>query len=98
MIIGKLAAIASLQAGVKLGFVLVATLAVGNGAGRIAAGALSDKVGRKQTLFGCLVFQAILVLLLSQAKEGTFLASMPVLALLSALIGANYGSNLALFP
>ena len=37
-------------------------------------------------------------MLLSLAKEGTFLANVPVLAVLSALIGANYGANLALFP
>lgn len=98
MIISKLAKIAQAQAGLELGFVLVAVLAVGNGAGRIVAGTVSDKIGRKATLFMCFVLQAFLILLLSQAKTGSFLASIPVLALLSALIGANYGANLALFP
>jgi hypothetical protein len=37
MIIAKLAAIASVQAGVSLGFVLVASLTLGNGFGRILA-------------------------------------------------------------
>ncbi|MFC1607655.1 MFS transporter, partial [Candidatus Latescibacterota bacterium] len=34
----------------------------------------------------------------SQAKVGSFLASIPILAIISALIGANYGANLSLFP
>ena len=98
MIISKLAAIASIQAGIKLGFVLVAVLAVGNGFGRVAAGVLSDKLGRKPTMMICFLSQAVFILLISRASEGTVLASVPVLALISALIGANYGANLALFP
>ncbi len=98
MVIAKLAAIGNEQAGVSLGFVLVAALAIGNGAGRIVAGVASDKLGRQQTMFGCFVLQAILVFLLSITEEGSFLATVPVLSLLSALIGANYGANLSLFP
>ncbi|MCB1128981.1 MAG: MFS transporter, partial [Verrucomicrobiae bacterium] len=98
MIIGKLAKIAQDQAGLTLGFVLVAVLAVGNGAGRIVAGMLSDKIGRQTTLFLCFVVQAISILLLSVTKEGGILANPVVLAVLSALIGANYGANLAIFP
>ena len=48
MIISKLAAIADKQVGIALGFLLVAVLAVGNGGGRVVAGILSDKVGRKE--------------------------------------------------
>jgi OFA family oxalate/formate antiporter-like MFS transporter len=98
MIISKLAKMAEVQAGVNLGFILVAVLAVGNGAGRIIAGTVSDKIGRRATLFGCFVLQAVLILLLSQAKTGSFLGTTVALAVLSALIGANYGANLALFP
>ncbi len=98
MIISKLAKIAETQAGLKLGFVLVAVLAIGNGAGRIIAGSVSDKIGRQTTLFICFLVQAVSILLLSQAKTGTWLGSTVVLAILSALIGANYGANLALFP
>ena len=98
MIISKLAKIVQVQANLKLGFLLVAILAVGNGAGRIIAGMLSDKIGRKATLFGCFVLQAGLILLLSRARSGSALGTAPVLAVLSALIGANYGANLALFP
>jgi len=98
MIIAKLAKIAADQAGVQLGFMLVAVLAVGNGLGRVLAGVLSDKIGRKGALFLCFVSQAFLILLLSRTTRGSALASVPILALVSALIGANYGANLALFP
>ncbi|MHC4231326.1 MAG: L-lactate MFS transporter, partial [Planctomycetota bacterium] len=98
MIISKLAAIASLQAGISLGFLLVAVLAIGNGGGRILAGILSDKIGRKATMFICFVLQAILIFLLSKSSGENFLGTVPAMAIISALIGANYGSNLALFP
>lgn len=98
MIISKMAKIASAQAGIELGFVLVAVLAVGNGAGRIATGIASDKIGRKATLLICFALQTILILLLSRTTEGSLLANAVVLAVVAALIGANYGANLALFP
>ena len=98
MIISKLAKMADVQAGVKLGFVLVAILAVGNGAGRIIAGMLSDAIGRKPTLIVFFGLQAVSIILLSQAHTGNALASNLVLGVVSALIGASYGANLALFP
>lgn len=98
MVIAKLAAIVKEQAGINLGFVLVAILAIGNGAGRIIAGLVSDKLGRLRTMLICFVLQAVLVFLLSRANTGSILASIPVLALISAFIGANYGANLSLFP
>jgi len=98
MIIAKLAKIADHQAGVTLGFLLVAALAIGNGAGRIVAGTLSDKLGRLQTMFACFLLQAFLMVLLTMAAKGNWLASVPAMAVVSALIGANYGANLSLFP
>ncbi len=98
MIISKLATIADEQAGLKLGFVLVAVLAIGNGAGRIVAGMVSDAIGRKATMFICFSLQAVLIVVLSQTTEGSALANTTALAILSALIGANYGANLSLFP
>ena len=98
MIIGILAQMAKIQAGVEIGFALVMALAIGNGGGRIIAGILSDKIGRKATMCICFVLQAIMVLLISQATKGSALANAPALAIISALIGANYGANLALFP
>ena len=98
MVIAKLAAIAKQQAGIELGFILVAVLAIGNGFGRIAAGILSDKIGRQRTMFICFVLQAVLVFLLSRTNTGNALANVFVLSLISALVGANYGANLSLFP
>jgi len=98
MVIAKLAAIAKQQAGIELGFILVAVLAVGNGSGRIVAGIVSDKIGRQRTMFICFVLQAFLIFLLSRANTGNALANVFVLSLISALIGANYGANLSLFP
>jgi OFA family oxalate/formate antiporter-like MFS transporter len=98
MIISKLAKMVDVQAGLKLGFVLVAVLAVGNGGGRIIAGTLSDRIGRKATLVMCFLLQAVAITLLSRARIENALGTAGVLAVLSALIGANYGANLAIFP
>ncbi len=99
MIISKLSPIAEDQAGLlKMGSMMVAAMAVGNGAGRILAGVISDKIGRKPTLFSCFVIQALLVMVLLHTQADTFLANVYLMALLSALIGANYGANLSLFP
>jgi OFA family oxalate/formate antiporter-like MFS transporter len=98
MIIAKLAAIASTQVGISLGFMLVAVLAIGNGGGRIIAGVLSDKIGRKATMFGCFVLQAVLILLLSRASADNIAGTVPMMIIVSMLIGANYGANLSLFP
>ncbi|MHC4627098.1 MAG: MFS transporter, partial [Planctomycetota bacterium] len=98
MIISKLAAIAKLQVDIELGFILVAVLAVGNGGGRILAGMLSDKIGRKATMIICFVSQAVLILLLSRAASDNILGATTTMAIISALIGANYGANLSLFP
>jgi len=100
MVIAKLATIASTQAKIELGFILVAVLAIGNGAGRITAGVLSDKIGRKATLFTCFSIQAVVILLMSITKtEGEPTLTMKVcMSVMSAVIGANYGANLSLFP
>lgn len=98
MVIAKLAAIAKVQANISLGFVLVAVLAVGNGGGRILAGMLSDRIGRKATFLICFASQAVLIFLLSKATGDNALGTIPAMAIISALIGANYGANLSLFP
>jgi OFA family oxalate/formate antiporter-like MFS transporter len=46
----------------------------------------------------CFAVQTVLILLLSQTTQGSLLANTAVLAVVSALIGANYGANLSLFP
>lgn len=98
MVISKLATIVELQAGLKLGFVLVSVLALGNGGGRVIGGMLSDKYGRKPILLGSFIFQAVVIYLLSRASVNNVLGTTPALILISALVGANYGSNLSVFP
>jgi MFS transporter, OFA family, oxalate/formate antiporter len=44
------------------------------------------------------VLQAVAIMLLAATHQGGFLANGFVLGFLSALIGANYGANLSLFP
>ena len=92
MIIGKLAKIVDLQAGIKAGFIFVAFLAVGNAAGRVVAGVLSDKIGRTWTMFSVFIFQAVLMFLLRG------LDTYGTLFVASVLIGFNYGANLSVFP
>src|SRR5690625_6082351 len=59
IIIGHVATIASIQGGLQTGFLFVALLAVGNAAGRLISGAISDRLGRTATLILVFVIQAI---------------------------------------
>jgi MFS transporter, OFA family, oxalate/formate antiporter len=97
MVIAKMAKIAN-DAGISLGFLLVVVLALGNGGGRIFGGVVSDRIGRTRTMLLIFVSQAVLILLLTQVAPGSFLSNAWVLAVVAALIGANYGANLAVFP
>jgi len=96
MVIGSVSGMAKKSMG-ELAFVAVAIMAIGNAGGRILAGTLSDRIGRRWTLCLVLVVQAVLMLIaipVTASKE-----TLPVvIVLLAALIGANYGANLALFP
>lgn len=98
IVAAQLSTMSTVEIAEKWALIAVIGLAIGNGGGRILAGVLSDKLGRKITMFVFFVFQAILLGLLSQIETITILASAPFLILITALMGANYGSNLALFP
>ena len=78
-------------------FIAVAVMAIGNAGGRITAGILSDKIGRRWTLMLVLLIQAVLMFIaipVTASKE-----TLPlVIVLLATFIGFNYGANLALFP
>ena len=41
---------------------------------------------------------AVFIFLLSRASKDNALGTVPVMCIISALIGANYGANLSLFP
>lgn len=75
----------------------VVGLALGNGAGRIVAGKLSDKLGRNHTMLLFFMIQAATILGFWWAG-GSANRPAVLLILLAALAGANYGSNLSLFP
>ena len=96
MVISSISGMAKKSMG-DLAFVAVAIMAVGNAGGRITAGTLSDKIGRRWTLFIVLGLQAILMF---AAIPITASKDMPavVIVLLAAFVGANYGANLSLFP
>jgi len=62
MIIGSVAGMAQKSMG-NLAFIAVAILAIGNAGGRIIAGIISDKIGRRATLLIMLTFQGVLMLI-----------------------------------
>jgi MFS family permease len=80
----------------EMAFLAVVVLALGNASGRVVAGFVSDKIGRKATLLGVTILQAICMLI---AVPVTETLSFPVLlVLLATAIGFHYGANLCLFP
>ncbi len=88
----------SLGKEIEAGIFMVMALAIGNGGGRVIAGMVSDKIGRKATLILFLLIQAGAIILLSISSPENFIGTLAVSLILIALVGANYGSNLALFP
>lgn len=89
---------ATLGREVQVATYAVVALAIGNGAGRVIAGAASDKLGRQTTLASFLILQALMIAMLSLATPGSPLGTGAVVIFLCAVVGMNYGSNLALFP
>ena len=96
MVIGSIAGMAKQTMG-DMAFLVVAILAVGNATGRIIAGILSDKIGRRATLIIMLTFQTILMFI-AIPVVGSEKSSAILLVLLATFIGFNYGTNLSLFP
>lgn len=96
MVIGSISGMAKTSMG-ELAFVAVAIMAIGNAGGRILAGTLSDKIGRKWTLMLVLLVQALLMFAAIPVTGSKETAAV-VIVLIAALIGANYGANLSLFP
>ena len=96
MVIGSVAGMAKRSMG-ELAFLVVAIMAIGNAGGRIIAGILSDKIGRRYTLAVMLSFQTLLMLI-AIPVVGAERSSAVILVLLATFIGFNYGTNLSLFP
>lgn len=96
MVIGSIAGMAKQSLG-EMAFLAVAIMAVGNAAGRIVAGLLSDRIGRARTLFVMMAAQALLMFA-AIPVVGSTTTSPLLLVLLATFIGFNYGTNLSLFP
>ncbi|KAF0159771.1 MAG: oxalate/formate antiporter [Syntrophaceae bacterium] len=96
MIIGSVSGMAKKSMG-DSAFIAVVILAIGNAAGRIVAGIVSDKLGRKATLIGVLLLQAALMIA-AIPLVGSATTSALWIVLLATFIGFNYGANLSLFP
>ena len=77
-------------------FLAVIVLAIGNAGGRVVAGTVSDRIGRKATLLMVTLFQAVCMLLSIPVTQHGQLAV--AIVLLATMIGFNYGANLCLFP
>ncbi len=93
MIIGSVAGMAKEGMG-SMAWIVVALMAVGNASGRVVAGILSDRIGRANTLFIMLLFQAVVIFSLLFITP----TQVILLVLAATLIGFNYGTNLSLFP
>jgi MFS family permease len=96
MVISSISGMAKKSMG-EHAFLAVAIMAIGNAGGRIVAGTLSDRIGRRWTLCLVLAIQAVLMLIaipVTASKDTTPV----IIVLMAALIGANYGANLSLFP
>ncbi len=93
MIIGGVAGMAKSSLG-ELSWLVVALMAVGNAAGRIVAGFVSDKIGRTLSMLIMFSFQALVIFSLIFIPEHLALP----LVIAATLIGFNYGTNLSLFP
>ena len=78
-------------------FIAVAVMAIGNASGRLIAGVLSDKIGRRWTLMLVLAVQAVLMFVAIPVTASADGAKY-IIVLVATFIGFNYGANLALFP
>lgn len=75
------------------GTAMAVFFSLANGLGRIAWGAMSDKLGRKNSIVLMMATQGIFVIVFQ------WIAGVPGLLYLGAtLIGFNFGGNFALFP
>lgn len=96
MVISSVSGMAKASMG-QAAFIAVAVLAIGNAAGRIVAGLLSDRIGRRWTLMLVLLIQAVLMFV-AIPVTGSKASAPALIVLVATLIGFNYGANLSLFP
>jgi sugar phosphate permease len=95
MVISNISGLAKASMG-KSAFVAVAIMAIGNAAGRLVAGMVSDKIPKSLTLAIILIFQSTLMFISVMVLDIN--APAVVIILFATFIGFNYGTNLSLFP
>jgi len=96
MVISSISGMAKRSMG-ESAFIAVAVMAIGNAGGRIVAGILSDKIGRRWTLLLVLLIQAALMFAAIPITTSSGGAKY-LIVLVATFIGFNYGANLAIFP
>ncbi len=81
------------EASAIAGTAMAVFFSLANGIGRIIWGTLSDKLGRKISVFIMILSQGIIILFFTK------MAGTPILLYIGAvIIGFNFGGNFALFP
>jgi len=96
MVISSISGMAKKTMG-ESAFIAVAVMAIGNAAGRVVAGTISDHIGRRLTLMLILLIQAICMFTaipVTASADGAKFA----IVLVATMIGFNYGANLCIFP
>lgn len=96
MVIGSAKGLAKASMG-EMAFLVVISMSVGNAAGRLIAGVVSDKLGRATTLAIMLAFQAALMFAAIPVLGNSSSSPILVAAMVTIMV-FNYGTNLALFP
>jgi len=94
MVIGNIKPLAKLSMG-SLAYYAIVILAVGDACGRIFAGSLSNKFGRRKVLSAAFFLQMILMFI---AYAASVSGNSIFILLVATFIVINYGANLVLFP
>lgn len=94
MVIGNIKPLAKLSMG-ELAYFAIAILAVGDASGRILAGTLSTRFGRRNVLSAAFMLQTVLMFSAFYASQS---GSAIYIVIVATLIGVNYGANLVIFP
>jgi MFS transporter, OFA family, oxalate/formate antiporter len=81
----------------QFAFLTVVVLSLGNSAGRVIAGIISDRIGRLWTLFIDNLFQCAVIFVLYKLTQNMGISWWAILIIVF-LIGMNYGGNQTIFP
>ncbi|MDO9281885.1 MAG: OFA family MFS transporter [Methylotenera sp.] len=94
MVIGNVKPLAKLSMG-ELAYLAIAILAIGDASGRMLAGTLSTRFGRRNVLTAAFFLQMVLMFSAFYASQS---GAAIYIVIVATLIGLNYGANLVIFP